>query len=500
MSPDPSRPPVETLLVDDVERLRRMVADELGASPAFDVVGEAANGEEAIQQAKALEPDLVLLDLSMPRMDGLEALTEIRRQVPGTAVVVLSGFTSERMAAVARDHGALAYIKKGIEPDQLVARLRSLVGDEDVDEVLEAPTDPEAQDAEATRVHVVSLHPPAAKTLTTALASARPGWRLTHAEDPHNEPVPEDAEAIALAIADCQGACEPTVRSLSARNPETPVVVAVPDIPQGCFDAALRGGAGDVVDLSVLDGETLATEVEWTILREKRERERTRRLEMLAGTMAHDLRRPMRALERYADWIEEGLVRGNRERVETAIEGIQGGIERTRRLIDSQLTYARLQTQPPAPERTDARDPLEDVLEELADRIDRTEARIEVGELPEVVAPPEHVAELFRNLLSNAIKYREDDEGPHVEIRGESDGNDALIHVVDDGIGIPAEHQDEIFDPFSRLHAERDYPGTGLGLAICQQIVEQWGGAIEVDAALGEGTTMTVRLPAPDSR
>ena len=85
----------------------------LEATGGFTVVGEAADGLSAIEQARRHQPDLVVLDLSMPNLDGLEALPHIRSEAPNVQVVVLSGFAAHRMAPAALAAGASAYLEKG---------------------------------------------------------------------------------------------------------------------------------------------------------------------------------------------------------------------------------------------------------------------------------------------------------------------------------------------------------------------------------------------------
>lgn len=115
------------LLADDVGELRALVRLSLERSGAFVVVAEAGNGQEAIEAAAHERPDLVLLDVSMPVMDGLEALPRILEASPDTQVVMLSGFAEERLGAEARRLGALAYLEKGIPPKELVSRLLDLL-------------------------------------------------------------------------------------------------------------------------------------------------------------------------------------------------------------------------------------------------------------------------------------------------------------------------------------------------------------------------------------
>lgn len=500
---DNAEAPVRTLVVDDVERLRSFVADALADANGFEVAGQAADGEEAIKGARELDLDLVLLDLSMPRMDGLETMAEIRRQAPGVEVVVLSGFDSERMEAVAKDRGALAYIEKGIGSDELVRRLSGLFHDGPSSccapsQRQAAQPDPKDPTPAHVHVHILVLDGSPSKQLAHSLRTSRPDWTLTSARGKQRtQQIPASTDVVVVSVQRCGRPWETTVRSLAARDPETPVVVAVSGMPEGCLPDALQAGATDVVDLDTVDEEAWAHRIRWALLVNDRHQSRTRRLDMLAGTMAHDLRQPLRALDKYADWIQQGLGLDDQDRVETALEGLQRGVERARRLIDSQLTYAQLRTRSPTADSTDPREAIEQALSDLDKRIEASGATIQLATLPRVLAPPEHLVVLFRNLIVNAIKYREPASSPAIEVWGEARGDEVRIHVSDDGIGIDPEYQDEIFDPFTRLHAEEDYPGTGLGLAICQEIVEQQGGAIEVDSEPGEGTTMSVRLPKP---
>jgi DNA-binding NarL/FixJ family response regulator len=124
------------LIADDVQDLRSMLRLALELSGRFTVVAEAMNGAHAVDLATMYKPDLALLDLSMPTLDGLEALPRILEVSPETKVVVLSGFEEARMAPVALKGGATAYIEKGVPPRRLVQALIEIMqpftGDSDV--------------------------------------------------------------------------------------------------------------------------------------------------------------------------------------------------------------------------------------------------------------------------------------------------------------------------------------------------------------------------------
>src|SRR5918999_235167 len=101
---------VDIYLCDDVPELRQLLRIILEEDPRMRVVGETGDAQIGIGEIAELQPNVVLLDLSMPGMDGLEALPLIRRAAPSTRVVVFSGFTEDRMASLALERGADRYI------------------------------------------------------------------------------------------------------------------------------------------------------------------------------------------------------------------------------------------------------------------------------------------------------------------------------------------------------------------------------------------------------
>lgn len=119
--------PSRILLVDDASDYRFLLREVIHDGDEFEVVGEASDGPTAVDAALALQPDVVLLDVALPGMDGLEALPAILAVAPDAAVVMLSAFGAERLAAEARSHGARGYLEKGLRPRELVAGLRDVL-------------------------------------------------------------------------------------------------------------------------------------------------------------------------------------------------------------------------------------------------------------------------------------------------------------------------------------------------------------------------------------
>lgn len=113
--PDRGQPegPVRVVLCDDVAPLRALARFVLEEGGAIAVVGEAGDAAAAIALCAEHRPDAVLLDLSLPGMDGLQAIPLLQEAAPGVAVVVFSGFAAEKMEEAALAHGAVRYLEKG---------------------------------------------------------------------------------------------------------------------------------------------------------------------------------------------------------------------------------------------------------------------------------------------------------------------------------------------------------------------------------------------------
>lgn len=106
---------MRVLLCDDVDAFRDLMRSLLVEEPGIEIVGEAGDGRTGIDAAARLEPDVMLLDLSMPDIDGLAAIPVLRERVPGCAIIALSGFGADRMEATVREAGASAYVEKGVD-------------------------------------------------------------------------------------------------------------------------------------------------------------------------------------------------------------------------------------------------------------------------------------------------------------------------------------------------------------------------------------------------
>ena len=127
------------LVVDDHAVVREGLRTFLELQDGIAVAGEAADGEQAVMQAEALRPDVVLMDLVMPRLDGVGAMRELRRRLPGTRVIVLTSFAEDERLPPAIQAGAAGYLLKNVAPPELARAVRAAhAGEALIDPVIAA--------------------------------------------------------------------------------------------------------------------------------------------------------------------------------------------------------------------------------------------------------------------------------------------------------------------------------------------------------------------------
>lgn len=149
---------IRVLIADDHAVIRTGLAQLVSAIDDVELVGIAQNGQEAIELSAASAPDVVLMDLEMPRVDGIEATRQIKARQPETAVVILTSFSDRDRILRALDAGAAGYLLKDVEPDDLARAIRAAAGGG------------------------VPLDPKAARALLSARTTTSPGDALSERE------------------------------------------------------------------------------------------------------------------------------------------------------------------------------------------------------------------------------------------------------------------------------------------------------------------------------
>jgi len=219
-------------------------------------------------------------------------------------------------------------------------------------------------------------------------------------------------------------------------------------------------------------------------------------LEQFAYVASHDLQEPLRMVGSFAQLLAKRY-RGQLDAdADDFIGYVVEGAVRMQQLVNDLLTYSRVGRTDKERMPVDCSAVFASACANLATAIEEAGAAVTADRLPTVRGEQSQLLQLFQNLIGNALKFRKDDRPPRVHVGARRQGEEWLLWVQDNGIGIEAQYAERIFLVFQRLHHRREYPGTGIGLAICKKVVEHHGGRIWVEAEPGRGSTFFFTLPA----
>jgi PAS domain S-box-containing protein len=242
-------------------------------------------------------------------------------------------------------------------------------------------------------------------------------------------------------------------------------------------------------------------------------------LEQFAFVASHDLQEPLRKIQAFGDRLKAKCDEAKLEAGRDYLERMQNAAGRMRRLIDDLLTFSRVVSRTEPFASVNLSTVAREVLGDLEVRIEKSGAKVELGELPTVEADAVQMRQLLQNLIGNALKFQPPGAKPVVAIRGRIlsaagvNGQAAVLSrkpveaggavedqfcelvVQDNGIGFEEKYLDKIFAVFQRLHGRQEYEGTGIGLAVCRRIADRHGGKITAQSRPGEGATFVVLMP-----
>ncbi|PFG14530.1 response regulator [Bacillus sp. es.036] len=123
---------IKMMIVDDHDMVRKGLKAYLLTEPDFQIIGEGANGKEAVSLANELHPDVILMDLIMPEMTGIEATKEIMATLPNTKIIIITSFYDDEQVFPAIEAGAFSYLLKTASADEIIATIRKAIQDESV--------------------------------------------------------------------------------------------------------------------------------------------------------------------------------------------------------------------------------------------------------------------------------------------------------------------------------------------------------------------------------
>jgi signal transduction histidine kinase len=217
-------------------------------------------------------------------------------------------------------------------------------------------------------------------------------------------------------------------------------------------------------------------------------------------SVAHDLRSPLKNIVALSDHLHHHAQARQDDEAGAFTERIQKGAQRMIDLVDDMLRFSQTNTRELDRRAVDIHELVASVIDEQVPEDRRSQL---VNALPKgatVLADAPMLKVILHNLLSNSLKFTRNQPSPSIRIAlGEKEGHD-ILSVQDNGVGFDAQHKDQVFGVFKRMHKVEQFEGTGVGLAIVSRIVRKHGGEVWADSAIGAGTTIHIALPKAESR
>ncbi|WP_116106199.1 sensor histidine kinase [Lewinella sp. IMCC34191] len=213
-------------------------------------------------------------------------------------------------------------------------------------------------------------------------------------------------------------------------------------------------------------------------------------LEIFSYAVGHDLRAPLRGISSYADILHEEYNNQLGDPGRQYLHIIRQNASRMRLFMDDLLSLNRIDRRQMVVNQLSIRNLVDRVLRDLVNFDDQQIACEVHREIPDIHGDRNYLLIVFTNLISNALKYSAEAREPRVEVgfTGEYRDGCPVFYVEDNGIGIPEDQHDRIFDLFARSSNSGDYEGTGIGLALVQRIIRFHEGRIWLESEVDRGT------------
>lgn len=513
------------LLVEDNEAWAELTREAFADVDAGIDVRTVSSGQEALALLLGgLTPDLVLLDLNMPGVDGRDVLRALQGEPDRPFdVVVLSASVAERDRILAHELGASAYCSKPTTFLQLRSLVTELIqthatgtpdGAAPADHDLEVEVSPEGGPGETpvptgARIAVVEDSPLDASLITDQLTPN--GFVVKTAGSIgafRDQDLAAWADCVLLDLDLPDAAGLDGLRLVVQAVGGVPIIVLTGNPSETLTIDALAAGAQDWVRKGSMNSDQLSRTIRFAIERARlqaqlsSERERftaelsrsNADLADFAQVAAHDLRSPLQAVIGFSELLERRHGAVLDETGREYLNHITDAAHRMDTLIESLLSYSRVGTAANAVEAVDLGEVLTSVRSALLGEITASGALVTARSLPTVSGDPTQFSQLLQNLIGNAIKFVAPGVVPRIHVSASREQNGWRLDVTDNGIGVPVEQREQIFEMFSRGD-RNSYRGTGVGLAVCQRVMQRRGGDITVDAVPGGGSRFSCFFP-----
>ncbi|MGD2185686.1 MAG: response regulator [Desulfobacterales bacterium] len=495
------------LLIDDEPDILRVLSMSLKAD-GYDVVS-AKNGPEGIEAFEQEKPDIVITDIKMPGMDGIEVLKKVKNLKADTEVIIITGHGDIENAIEALKHGASDFINKPVRDEALAIALKRAREKFDIKQQLKKyTTDLERKVDAATRE-----------------VRRRSDFQINLIRSSNDGIVATDKDLKVVIY-------NPTARKIFGYTPSETInkmqaTALFPDELAADLQAALDG-KNDIRNLAwrettieSKDGESIPVRFSSTILLEneqpvgtvaffqdlreikrlEKELLKSERLAAIGQTvagLAHGIKNILHGLKGGSYLVDIGIQKNESEKLKKGWDMIKRNIARTSNLVMDLLSYSK--ERQPEFEVCVPNDIADDVTTLLQDKARENKVKLVKDfddAIGEVLMDPNSVHEILLNLMSNAVDACLFDEDTsknfRVDLKTVLEKNNVIrFEISDNGVGMDEDVMHKLFTSFFSTKGHR---GTGLGLMVTRKLIEEHNGRIDVNSKPGKGTMVIVRMP-----
>lgn len=500
--------PMKILVIDDEETNVRLLSMSL-KSDGYQTVA-AYNGEQGLEAFRKEAPDIVITDIKMPGMDGLEVLKRIKEMDSNAEVIIVTGHGDITSTIIALQHGASDFINKPVRDEALTVALERAIEKINIREKLAEYTEGlENKIKEATEVirRRANFQRLLIRSSNDAIIAFGSDWKIViynpeaarifekKASDVINTLSIDDLYPQAMAE---RLKAESVSSQMSGTGPWQEFMLNTNDGRQ----IPIRFSSNVLYENGEMVGSVNFFQDLTEIKRLEKELVQSERLAAMGQTvsgLAHYIKNILIGLKGGSYVVDVGLKKDNTEKLKSGWETIKKNIEKTSELVQNLLTYSK--ERQPELQKCSPNAIIKDVVELVTDYAMEKAITVTADLDPrigEVVVDPQTIHRSLLNLITNGIDACLDDEAADkdwkIEIRTYLDQSSQLcIEVRDNGSGMDEKTQKKLFTPH---FSSKGGKGTGLGLLVTRKLIEEHRGTIKVTSRLGQGSSFTIVLPS----
>lgn len=507
-SADPTLPP-SILVVED----ERVVAMDLAGTLkelGYGVAGMAARSEDAIRRATELQPNLILMDVRLAgdSLDGIQ-IAEVIHRTMDVPVIYLTAHSDDETVRRAAGTAASGYLIKPFKTPELRCAIEIALHKHAAEKSVREHRHWLSTTLQSIAEAVIATDNSGCVKLFNRVAETMTGWDTQAA---YMQP----ASRVLTIVDEASGRplgnlLDQVLESGVTQRPNSGAALVAgsqPKIIVKEFAAPIVDEYGHLLGAVLTMRDVTESRRQLEEIRalneqlEQRVNQRTaelqsanRELESFSYSVAHDLRTPLRSISTFTHLLVDEYTASLDAGARDYLRRIHGSVERMNKLIDALLALAGIGRRELCCTAVDVSALALEIAQDLASQTATHVVDFSIDTGIAAYADPTLLRIVLCNLLQNAWKFTGGLPNARVNVGSRSMNDLNAIYISDNGAGFDPRFTGKLFQPFERLHHEREFPGTGIGLAIVERAVRRMGGSVWADSQPDQGATFYFTLP-----